>query len=68
MRKNNSSTKLFEKSDDTEYFIENSFGKLLFMVNFKTSDTNSYIAFTAFSLSLDLHKSPAHFLESLAVA
>ena len=30
MRKNNSSTKLFEKSDDTEYFIENSLGKIFF--------------------------------------
>ena len=68
MRKNDSSTKLFEKSDDTKYFIENSFGKLFFMVNFKTFDTNCYIAFTAFSLSLDLHNSPAHFLESFAVA
>ena len=42
--------------------------KYFFMVNFKTSDTNSYIAFTAFSLSLDLHNSPAHFLEPLAIA
>ena len=49
MKKNNFSTKLFEKSNNTEYFIKNSLGKLFCMVSFKTSDTKSYIAFTAFS-------------------
>ena len=49
MRKNNFSTKLFGKSNNTEYFIKNSFGKLFCMVSFKTSDTKSYTAFIAFS-------------------
>ena len=49
MRKNNFSTKLFEKSNNAEYFIKNLLGKLFCMVNFKKSDTKSYMAFTAFS-------------------
>ena len=51
MRKNNFSTKLFETSNNTEYFIKNSLGKLFFMVSFKISDPKSYIAFTAFSFA-----------------
>ena len=49
MRKNNFFIKLFKKSNNNEYFIKNSLGKLFCMVSFKTSNTKSYIAFTAFS-------------------
>ena len=49
MRKNNFSTKLFEKRNNTKYFNKNSLGKSFYMVSFKTSNTKSYIAFTAFS-------------------
>ena len=42
-------TKLFEKRNNTEYFIKNSLGKLFCIVSFKTSDAKCYIAFTEFS-------------------